>query len=40
VVQLLCEWVVMLHNSVRDEKYLIGRHLQNYTDQQQPVQQQ
>jgi hypothetical protein len=29
--QMLKEWLVKLHNSIRDEKYLIGSHLQNYT---------
>jgi hypothetical protein len=31
---MMCDWAVKLHNSVRDEKYLIGRNLQNYTEQQ------
>ncbi|CAL5009345.1 unnamed protein product [Urochloa decumbens] len=32
IAKVLCRLVVRLHDSIRDERYLIGQRLQNYTD--------
>ncbi|KAF8712554.1 hypothetical protein HU200_028305 [Digitaria exilis] len=32
LAKVLCRLVVRLHDSIRDERYLIGQRLQNYTD--------
>ena len=32
LLKMLRNWFVSLHNSIRDDKYLIGRNLENYED--------